>query len=61
MVSAAGAADMAKPADSKNNDNAVVVKKRSTRDRLGGGVVCSDEVELEDSVSEVDAVVAVVD
>jgi hypothetical protein len=52
---------MAKPADSKNNDNAVVVKKRSTRDRLGGGVVCSDEVELEDSVSEVDAVVAVVD
>jgi hypothetical protein len=52
---------MANPADSKNNDNAVVVKKRSTRDCLGGGVVCSDEVELEDSVSEADVVVAVVD
>ena len=45
IVSAAGAADMAKPADAKMRKSAVAETKRRARERGGGvgGGVCCDE------------------
>ena len=55
MASAAGAADMAKPAVKRKRDRAVVVRKRNVRDLLGGcsGADSADAV-VDDSTAEVD-------